>query len=155
MLPQPSYRHTDPFQLYESKAAGQTRYVDRAMANVGYQESDIFIRSERRLIRIAEGTVEEDLDLGPNFKADGDTNMALGGVGVGRVEYDMDEQDDKWLDAYNLQRKNLEVEPITREIFEITMTKIEKEWHALEKSMRLPFPFKTISFRHLHRLGLC
>ena len=77
--------------------------------------------------------MEEDLDLGPGFKTDGEGNTALGGGGVGKVEYDMDEQDDKWLSAYNALRKGQEVEPITREVFEITMTKIEKEWHALEK----------------------
>ena len=132
-LPKPSFRKIDPFLLYEQKAAGQQRYVDRTMSNVGYQESDEFIRPERRLIRVAEGAIEEDLDLGTGAASDGETNKALGGGSVGRVEYDMDEQDDKWLAAYNATRKTLDVEPITREIFEITMTKIEKEWHALEK----------------------
>jgi NuA3 HAT complex component NTO1 len=135
-LPKPSFRATDSFSLYEQKAAGQQRYVDRTMSNVGYQESDEFIRPERRLIRVSEGAIEEDLDLGPGVASDGETNKALGGGGVGRVEYDMDEQDDKWLAAYNGLRKTLDVEAITREIFEITMTKIEKEWHALEKRTR-------------------
>ncbi len=59
---------------------------------------------------------------------------------VGRVEYDMDEQDDMWLEKYNTQRKSGDLEPITREIFEITITKIEKEWHALEKRIPKPNP---------------
>ncbi|KAH0565815.1 hypothetical protein GP486_000784 [Trichoglossum hirsutum] len=139
-LPKPSFRATDSFSLYEQKAAGQQRYVDRTMSNVGYQESDEYIRSERRLIRFSEGAIEEDLDLGPGTTSDGETNKALGGGGVGRVEYDMDEQDDKWLTAYNSHRKTLDVEAITREIFEITMTKIEKEWHALEKRIPKPNP---------------
>lgn len=132
-LPKPSFRKVDTFLAYEQKAVDQQNYVDRTMANVGYQESDIFIRPERRLIRVAEGTVEEDLDLGPGFQTDGETNTALGGVGVGRVEYDMDEQDAKWLEAYNVQRKSEQLEPIKPSIFEIIITKIEKEWHALEK----------------------
>ncbi|EHL02580.1 putative NuA3 HAT complex component NTO1 [Glarea lozoyensis 74030] len=66
--------------------------------------------------------------------------VALGSGGVGRVEYDMDEQDDKWLQEYNKGRKAINHEAITREIFEITMTKIEKEWHALEKRIPKPNP---------------
>ena len=133
-LPKPSFRKIDPFEFYEQKSAGQQRYVDRSMASVGYQESDIFHRPESKLIRVSEGTIEEDLDLGPGFKSDGEATGALGAAKVGTVEYDMDEQDDKWLAAYNAQRKETDVEAITRDVFEITMTKIEKEWHALEKS---------------------
>lgn len=53
-----------------------------------------------------------------------------------RVEYDMDEQDDYWLTQYNERRKMRDGDTISREIFEITLTKIEKEWTALEK--RIP-----------------
>jgi len=52
----------------------------------------------------------------------------------------MDEQDTKWLEAYNLQRKTEQVEPIKPAVFEVTMTKIEKEWHALEKRIPKPNP---------------
>lgn len=134
-LPKPSFRRIDPFEYFEQKGTGQTRYVDRSMANVGYQETDFFMRPESTLIRFAEGSADEDLDLIPALTGDGDGNTALGGAGVGRVEYDMDEQDDEWLAAHNEVRRSLEVEPITREVFEITMTKIEKEWYALEKRM--------------------
>lgn len=137
-LPKPSFRLSDPFVSYEQKAAGQLNYVDRTMANVGYQESDIYIRPEKTLIRVTEGSIEEDLDIVPGTKNEGESNAAIGGVGVGRVEYDMDEQDNKWLEFYNLQRKSEQIEPIKPAIFEITMTKIEKEWHALEK--RIPKP---------------
>ena len=138
-LPKPSFRMVDPFASYE-KVTGSVDYVDRTMANVGYQESDHFIRPEKALIRLADGGLEEDLDLGPNVKSDGDTNSAIGVTGVGRVEYDMDEQDQNWLEAYNLMRKEEQVEPIKPAIFEITMTKIEKEWHALEKRIPKPNP---------------
>jgi NuA3 HAT complex component NTO1 len=139
-LPQPSYRKTDTLARFEDKALGLVRYVDKSMANVGYQESDIFVRPERTLIKVSDGNLEEDLDLGPGYKSDGESIIALGSGGVGRVEYDMDEQDDKWLEAYNADRKATNFEPITREIFEITITKIEKEWHALEKRIPKPNP---------------
>ena len=46
--------------------------------------------------------------------------------------------DDSWLQEYNERRKkdHLEGDEISREIFEVTMTKIEKEWYELEK--RIP-----------------
>jgi NuA3 HAT complex component NTO1 len=138
-LPQPSYRKVDTLSKFEDKAAGLVRYVEKSMANVGYQESDVFIRPERRLIKATDSNLEEDLELAPS-KSDAETNLAIGSGGVGRVEYDMDEQDDKWLEAYNAQRKAMDIEPITREIFEITITKIEKEWHALERRIPKPNP---------------
>ncbi|KAI9741029.1 MAG: nuA3 HAT complex component nto1 [Cirrosporium novae-zelandiae] len=139
-LPKPLFRRIDPFVTYETHGAAQQNYVDRTMANVGYQESDMFGRSPRKMIRAAEGAVEEDLDLGPSLIIDGDVNAALGSNGVGRVEYDMDEQDEKWLEAYNALRREEQVEAIKPAIFEITMTKIEKEWHALEKRIPKPSP---------------
>jgi NuA3 HAT complex component NTO1 len=138
-LPKPSYKRQDPYILYEQKGVGQKNYVDRTMANVGYQESDIFIRPERRLIRVTEGAVEEDLDLVPSTNGAG-SNAAIGSVGVGVVEYDMDEQDEKWLEAHNAWRTDNGVTEIKPAIFEITMTKIEKEWHALEKRIPKPNP---------------
>lgn len=139
-LPQPSYKKTDALAQYEDKSSGQVRYVERSMANVGYQETDFFVRSEHQYIKATNGTIEEDLDLAPGLKSDAESNNAIGSGGVGRVEYDMDEQDDKWLEAYNAVRKTVDAEPITREIFEITITKIEKEWHALEKRIPKPNP---------------
>lgn len=54
--------------------------------------------------------------------------------------------DDKWLIIHNSHRRLLEVEPISREMFEITMTKIEKEWCALEKQI----PKKAAGHRTPH-----
>ncbi|TVY33011.1 Peregrin [Lachnellula subtilissima] len=139
-LPQPSYRKTDTLARFEDKALGLVRYVDKSMANVGYQETDVFIRPEHKLIKVSDTSMEEDLDLGPGHKSEGDGIIALGSGGVGRVEYDMDEQDDKWLEEYNAERKAINFEPITREILEITITKVEKEWHALEKRIPKPNP---------------
>jgi NuA3 HAT complex component NTO1 len=65
------------------------------MASVGYQESDLFLRHGRRLIRMAESAQEDDLDIGNPVAGEGDVNST-----VGRVEYDMDEQDETWLEEY-------------------------------------------------------
>ncbi len=160
-LKMPSYRKTDRVLLFESKAF--ERYVDKSMMNVGYQESDIYIRPERHLIKASDANAEEEIDAWHHVAGAGGSlslpdafthvhpygssasSILQGGGagsngGVGRVEYDMDEQDDMWLAKYNVQRKALNVEPIAREIFEITITKIEKEWHALEKRIPKPNP---------------
>ncbi|KAK4698094.1 hypothetical protein P7C71_g52, partial [Lecanoromycetidae sp. Uapishka_2] len=139
-LPKPSFRAMNPFHKYEQDSAEKINYVDKTMANVGYQESEIFIRPEKKLIRVTEGNIEEDLDMATGGKTEGDSNSAIGYFGVGRVEYDMDEQDSHWLETHNIQRKVEGVEPIKPAIFEITMTKIEKEWHALEKRIPKPNP---------------
>ncbi|KAH0596144.1 hypothetical protein MHUMG1_06005 [Metarhizium humberi] len=132
----PSYRRTNRIELFESKTFGQARYVDKAMSNVGYQESDQFIRPDSTLIKAIDTNAEEDLDLTPvNSNEDHPHHTKLG-----KVEYDMDEQDDMWLEHLNTLRKQNELETITREVFEITITKIEKEWHALEKRIPKPNP---------------
>ena len=137
-LPKPSFRLVDPFLSYE-RANGSIDYVDRTMANVGYQESDHFIRPEKGLIRLTDTVFDEELDAVP-AKEGAESNSAIGATGVPRVEYDMDEQDQKWLEAYNVWRKEEQTEAIKPAIFEITMTKIEKEWHALEKRIPKPNP---------------
>lgn len=129
-LPKPSTRLVDPFKAHEESEGVKVNYVDRTMANIGYQESEIFTRDkENSMIRLPEGSIEEDLDLALQTEADG----AASAVAVGRVEYDMDEQDDRWLEALNVMRRHEDVEAIKPAIFEVTITQIEKEWHALEK----------------------
>jgi len=136
----PSYRRTDRILLFESKTFGQARYVDKSMMNVGYQESDHYIRPERTLIKAIDAMGEEEIEgAAASAKTGGDPSQHPTG-GVGPVEYDMDEQDDMWLESYNAQRKAVDLETITREAFEITITKIEKEWHALEKRIPKPNP---------------
>jgi NuA3 HAT complex component NTO1 len=136
-LPKPSFRELDPFTLYEE--ANGVNYVDKTMANVGYQESEVFLRPDRALIRQTEGSAEEDLELSPDLLVNVE-NSAIGSGGVGRVEYDMDEQDVKWLEALNKIRVADGAGPIKPAIFEVTMTKVEKEWHALEKRIPKPNP---------------
>ncbi|KAK7965049.1 hypothetical protein PG988_010053 [Apiospora saccharicola] len=137
-LKQPAFRKTNRILLFESKKFGQARYVDKAMMNVGYQESDNYIRPDRRLIKATDANVEDEADQALVPRLDGDSSAH--GHALGRVEYDMDEQDDMWLESYNAQRKSVGWNPITREVFEITITKIEKEWHALEKRIPKPNP---------------
>ncbi|KYK60117.1 bromodomain and PHD finger-containing protein [Drechmeria coniospora] len=132
----PSYRKTNRIELFESKTFGQARYVDKAMSNVGYQGSDRFPRSDRTLIKAIDGSAEDEVDMCATPKAEDHVPQSR----LGRVEYDMDEQDDMWLEQYNAQRKQNELETITREVFEITMTKIEKEWHTLERRIPKPNP---------------
>lgn len=48
-----------------------------------------------------------------------------------QVEYDMDEQDQEWLDLVNEERKKSQVGPVSSEIFEILMDRLEKEWFEL------------------------
>ena len=130
-LPKPSYRKVETFASFEQDKSVRVNFVDRTMAHFGYQESDMFLRPEKNLIRAVEGTAEEDMDAPVVQKSDG--TSSINPVHFGRVEYDMDEQDDKWLEAYNAYRREEQVDAIKPAIFEITMTQIEKEWHALER----------------------
>lgn len=139
-LKNPSYRKTDRILLFESKTFGQAKYVEKAMMNVGYQESDNYIRPERGLLKASDAHIDEDVDQLLGQKPDGEVVVSHSGSNLGRVEYDMDEQDDMWLETLNSQRKAHGLELVTREVFEITITKIEKEWHALEKKIPKPNP---------------
>lgn len=48
-----------------------------------------------------------------------------------QVEYDMDEQDQEWLDLVNEERKKAQVGAVSSEVFEILMDKLEKEWFEI------------------------
>ncbi|KAK9370168.1 PHD-zinc-finger like domain-containing protein [Lipomyces kononenkoae] len=53
------------------------------------------------------------------------------------VEYDMDEQDDQFLIILNEERRRkYSATPISRLLFEVVMTMVEKEWFALQ--LRMP-----------------
>ncbi|KAK6345812.1 nuA3 HAT complex component nto1 [Orbilia blumenaviensis] len=127
-LPVPSYKPITPFQLAET-------YVDRAMAGVGFQESDYWQRPHTmvRNIGIQDNINEGEAKIASAIDEKEENNNAPHTVTPGMVEYDMDEQDDKWLAQFNNLRRSQDVPTITREIFEITITKIEREWYALEK----------------------
>jgi len=141
-LPRPISRKVDPFELYEADRNVQVNFVDKALAHVGYQESDIHARPGRTFIRLMENTSEDEDEIELVLEGDGEGALAAAPVpAVGTVEYDMDEQDSQWLEAFNVHRKSEEVEAIKPAIFEITITQIEKEWHALEKSNINPYRY--------------
>ncbi|SPO31613.1 related to Peregrin (Bromodomain and PHD finger-containing protein 1) [Ustilago trichophora] len=50
-----------------------------------------------------------------------------------QVEYDMDEQDQEWLDALNYDRRKDGLDTISYETFEIILDQLEKEWFDLMK----------------------
>jgi NuA3 HAT complex component NTO1 len=101
--------------------------VDKSLSNVGYQESDRFIRPDKTYLRCGEGSLEDDLDILSTLQHGGED------AAFGRVEYDMDEQDERWLEGINTERRQDGVESIRPAILEITITAIEKQWYALEK----------------------
>jgi NuA3 HAT complex component NTO1 len=127
-LPKPNYRKIETFKKFEEAKNVGVNFVDKSMANVGYQETDRFARAAETYIRAPEGFFEDEPDVAQALRAEGDDSAV-----IGRVEYDMDEQDERWLEGINAERQAEQVDAIKPAIFEITMTQIEKEWHALEK----------------------
>ncbi|MBW0468029.1 hypothetical protein O181_007744 [Austropuccinia psidii MF-1] len=55
-----------------------------------------------------------------------------------QCEYDMDEQDREWLKGLNLDRKRVGHEPVSCELFEIVMDRLEKEWFQLNRKLLQP-----------------
>ncbi|KAF7794968.1 hypothetical protein EIP86_006111 [Pleurotus ostreatoroseus] len=55
-----------------------------------------------------------------------------------QVEYDMDEQDQCWLDALNIERRAKSLGSVPYEVFEIVMDRLEKEWFDLTKNIPKP-----------------
>ncbi|CCM01322.1 uncharacterized protein FIBRA_03371 [Fibroporia radiculosa] len=55
-----------------------------------------------------------------------------------QVEYDMDEQDHEWLNTVNVERKKLQQDGVSYEVFEIVMDRLEKEWFDLTKNIPKP-----------------
>ncbi|KAH9832510.1 PHD-zinc-finger like domain-containing protein [Rhodofomes roseus] len=55
-----------------------------------------------------------------------------------QVEYDMDEQDQEWLDAVNAERKKEGHGAVSYELLEIIMDRLEKEWFDLTKNVPKP-----------------
>jgi NuA3 HAT complex component NTO1 len=127
-LPRPNYRRIETFKKFEEAKNVGVNFVDKSMANVGYQETDRFARAAETYIRSPEAFFEDELDVAHALRGEDDDSTV-----IGRVEYDMDEQDERWLEGINAERQAEQVDAIKPAIFEITMTQIEKEWHALEK----------------------
>jgi len=145
-LPKPSYRIVQTFKKYEEDKRSRNEdyvdeedkrlrnedYVGKGMAHLGYQASDRFDLPEISLIRHMEPVYDDEVDITQTLDINGETDKLA--HPIGQVEYDMDEQDEKWLEICNASRKNDNLEAIKPSMFEITMTQIEREYYALEKS---------------------
>ncbi|KIY62090.1 hypothetical protein CYLTODRAFT_427174 [Cylindrobasidium torrendii FP15055 ss-10] len=55
-----------------------------------------------------------------------------------QVEYDLDEQDEQWLLSVNAERKQQALNPVSTEVFEIIMDRLEKEFFQLSKHVPRP-----------------
>ena len=141
-LPKPSFKQFNHFLQYEEDAKeNKVNYVDRTMSHVGYQETDRYNLPPDVLVRLSENQqLDDENEVSLRLESDGPSEMPLSAPAVGRVEYDMDEQDVAWLEDINEQRKAEGVDAIKPAIFEITMTQIEKEFHTLEKRIPKPQP---------------
>jgi NuA3 HAT complex component NTO1 len=137
VLPKPNFRRIDTFASYEKSPGVGINFVEKTFANVGYQESDIF-QQPATLIRGGKNPFDDENDPSPLKTDSTNALVASGGGSIAqskvRVEYDMDEQDECWLKVINDERHASGVDIIRPQYFEIAMTLIEKEWHALEKS---------------------
>nr|VWP00090.1 Guanine nucleotide-binding protein subunit beta-like protein (Cytoplasmic antigenic protein 1) [Ganoderma boninense] len=96
----------DPTQ----QAAG---VADQVARSYGYNGPSVF-QQEKHYIRYIE-PLESDLAV--------------------QVEYDMDEQDQEWVDALNGERKAQQLDKVSYETFEIVMDRLEKEWFDLTKNI--------------------
>lgn len=143
-LPKPSFRQFNHFLQYEEdQKENKVNYVDRTMSNVGYQESDRFELPPKTLVRLSEGVqqIDDEAEVSLRLESDGPAEILQAAPVVGKVEYDMDEQDVAWLEQLNNHRRSADgVDAIKPAIFEITMTQIEKEYHALERRIPKPQP---------------
>jgi NuA3 HAT complex component NTO1 len=129
----PSYRKIQPFRfpwsgevgsggpcgLNNPQSSNNALTISDTMIAVGYQQSSQFECSETLFRDHPDSGVDEELGISE----------------VDLVEYDMDEQDDKWLTTCNSHRMLNNNNTISREIFEFALTKIEKEWISLERKM--------------------
>jgi NuA3 HAT complex component NTO1 len=141
----PSFRKIQPFSTSEARYGGGSSSkrargrpssgsatasssepfkLSPEMIAIGYQSTSKFQCPETLIRDKLDITIDEE----------------LGAAEQDLVEYDMDEQDDKWLTTYNSHRARGESGvgkdvAISRELFEFAMTKIEKEWINLERKM--------------------
>lgn len=87
--------------------------ADQVARTYGYNGPSVFLQ-EKHYIRYIE-PLESDLAV--------------------QVEYDMDEQDQEWVDAVNGERKAQQLDKVSYETFEIVMDRLEKEWFDLTKNI--------------------
>ncbi|KAG8717536.1 nuA3 HAT complex component nto1 [Ceratobasidium sp. 394] len=94
---------------------------DKIAQHYGYNEVEVAFERPEHYIRYVEPMESELFTL---------------------VEYDMDEQDDEWLNAINAERYHDQDERVSSETFEIIIDRLEKEWFDLMK--RIPKPDQAL-----------
>ncbi|KAG8699729.1 nuA3 HAT complex component nto1 [Ceratobasidium sp. 395] len=94
---------------------------DKIAQQYGYNEVEVSFERPEHYIRYVE-PIESELST--------------------QVEYDMDEQDDEWLNAINAERYRDQDERVSSETFEIIIDRLEKEWFNLMK--RIPKPDQAL-----------
>ncbi|ANB12313.1 Nto1p [Sugiyamaella lignohabitans] len=126
---------------------------DKLLISVGYKESNVFILPDsyiRTFVALDQSTINESEES--YNSSDSNTTVRTGKKEstsyFNPVEYDMDEQDEHFLNLLNSRRENHIIKrrplpPISRELFEITMTLLEIEWMEIEK--RMPAKKKTMA----------
>ncbi|KAI9464663.1 PHD-zinc-finger like domain-containing protein [Boletus coccyginus] len=103
------------FVLVQGDDSAQLAGVhDQQARSYGYNDFSEFQKPDHYIRYIAE-PLEKDLAI--------------------QVEYDMDEQDQEWLDAINVERKKDQINLVTYETFEIIMDRLEKEYFDLTKNI--------------------
>lgn len=142
------------FEIAEPENFRSSRLED-ALFRVGFRRNEPFVPPEtyirsfpfddiqhhsRQLVTFPPGPADSFLsshrhDLG---SLDGlGHDLAVGtGLGSGqmlRVEYDMDEQDSRWLNEFNLRARRFGGDKISLEMFEVAVTFIENELLSLRK----------------------
>ncbi|KAF7309481.1 Bromodomain containing protein [Mycena indigotica] len=103
---------TVSFQKIENDVSTQPSGVhDHQAKTFGYNDGSEFNRPDQYIRHIE--PLEADLER--------------------QVEYDMDEQDQEWLDAVNAERKKEQIDKVSYEVFEVVMDRLDKEWFNLTK----------------------
>ncbi|PWY97894.1 hypothetical protein BCV70DRAFT_42705 [Testicularia cyperi] len=108
-LPKVSFRKIPPEEAFHLNAPAGV--LDPHVVAFGYNDGSAFEKPDH-YIRYVE-PIESDLKR--------------------QVEYDMDEQDQEWLEVYNAERRKDGLDLISPELFEIILDQLEKEWFDLMK----------------------
>ncbi|KAI9472040.1 MAG: PHD-zinc-finger like domain-containing protein [Benjaminiella poitrasii] len=107
----------------------QSHENNTALNNLLMNNNDVFMRPKEHYIHYVEPTEDELYN---------------------KVEYDMDEMDDSWLQILNEERKESNLNIATDYLFETIMDKLEKEWFNLVKNT--PKTIVATSDENLHSL---
>ncbi len=111
--------------------------LDKSLVSAGFLETDtyvlpkVYIRSD-----MTDAPLHNDVELVFNPRNNNGTLFEMKTDKNIRVEYDMDEQDNFFLEDLNDRRINEQsIPPISPQIFEILMTLLEKEWFSIEQKL--------------------